>query len=230
MQIRGKGIGGSDSSAILGLNPYRTNLELWQSKLGIKSFDNIDNKFTIYGKATEEHIRGIFKADYVNILKVSYFEEVLVRKDKPYLRASLDGELGALQDFSFMSYWKKHYNKESEIVPKPIIIKKGMKGVLEIKTTEVLSSMHKEKWNNQIPMNYYTQVLHYLNVTGYDFVILVAQLTWEDNLGVRTKETRHYGFLKEGREIDLKYLEEQEDIFWNEYILKGIEPPLKLSF
>ena len=30
--VNRKGIGGSDASAILGLNPYKTNQELWMEK------------------------------------------------------------------------------------------------------------------------------------------------------------------------------------------------------
>ena len=31
--VNRKGIGGSDASAILGLNPYKTNQELWKSEI-----------------------------------------------------------------------------------------------------------------------------------------------------------------------------------------------------
>ena len=31
---RHKGIGGSDVASILGLNPYKTNVELWREKTG----------------------------------------------------------------------------------------------------------------------------------------------------------------------------------------------------
>ena len=46
----------------------------------------------------------------------------------------------------------------------------GRKGILEIKTTNILQSMQREKWRDQIPDNYYIQVLHYLLVTEYEFV------------------------------------------------------------
>ena len=36
--------------------------------------------------------------------------------------------------------------------------------------------MHREKWNDRIPDNYYIQCLHYLLATGWDFAILKAQL------------------------------------------------------
>lgn len=230
LKIRGKGIGGSDSSAALGLNPYKTNLQLWQEKLGLISFDNFDNRFTIYGKAAEDPIRQIFQARNPNTMIVKHFEEVLIRKDKPYLRASLDGEIEMIEDKKFTSYFKYHYVKAGDNFsePKEILLEKGMKGVLEIKTTEVLSSMSKEKWSNSIPMNYYIQVLHYLMVTNYDFAIIVAQLNWIDKNEIETQETRHYGFLRKDVEEEIKYLEEQLDVFWN-YVTKKIEPPLKIN-
>jgi putative phage-type endonuclease len=231
LSIRGLGIGGSDSSCVVGYNPYKTSLDLWKEKLGLVPPNFIDNKFTIYGKATEEHIRGIFQADYVDKIKVTHTDEVLVRKDKPYLRASLDGELEVLNDFEFMSYWKPYHSKDTDenIVPDPILLTEGMKGILEIKTTEVISSMHKEKWHNVIPMNYYCQVLHYLYVTGYDFVILRAQLKWKDTNNVMTLETRDYGFLRSTKERDIAYLENEVSNFYLENIVKKIEPSVKIN-
>ena len=34
LQARSYGIGGSDASAILGMNPYKTNIELFEEKTG----------------------------------------------------------------------------------------------------------------------------------------------------------------------------------------------------
>lgn len=234
-------LGGSDASAILGYNPYRTNLQLWQELVGLRERQAVDNKFTRYGTEVEQYLRGIFIADFKDyennsyFLKVSHTKEVLQRIDKPYLTASLDGELEVIQDFKFMSYWKKHFqnnnaeNEDEIIIPEPILLKTGMKGVLEIKTADVLSAMHKEKWFNSIPQNYYCQCLHYLNVTNYDFVILMAQLTFKDINGVMTHETRFYGFLKVGREKELEYLENQMDKFW--YCVENkIEPALLVHF
>jgi len=235
LRLRSHGVGGSDASCIIGQNPYKTNLRLWQEKMGLVEADDISDKpYVIYGTNAENPIRLIFEYDYKYLLKVSHSSEILLREDKPYIRGSLDGELEVIEDFSLMSYWKPYYNKKMEdelnIVPDPVVLLKGMKGVLEIKTTEVVSSMHKEKWHNSIPMNYYVQCLHYLLITDYDFVILRAQLKHTDNNGVMTLETRDYCFLKEGREKDLEYLEKEVDYFWLENIQKGIEPPLKINF
>lgn len=87
--------------------------------------------------------------------------------------------------------------------------------------------MQKEKWKNRIPDNYYCQVLHYLNVTGYSFAILKAQLKYEYGDEVRL-ETKHYKILRQDVEEDIKMLEKAEIEFWNEYVLKDKRPPLRL--
>ena len=60
-------------------------------------------------------------------------------------------------------------------------------------------------------------------VTTHDFVATTIVCR---QVRVMTKETRQYGFLRAGREADLAYLEAEEDKFWNEYVVKKVEPPL----
>lgn len=221
LELRGKGIGGSDAASILGHNNWKTNYDLYLEKIGSKKMDNISNKYTIYGNAAEQHIRGIFKADYPG-LKVTHSKSLLIRKDKPHIRGTLDGELKVKENLDFYSYFKPEYNNSKQY--SKMELKKGMRGVLEIKTTEILNSMHKEKWTNQIPMNYYCQILHYLLVTGYDFAIIIVQLT-SDYFGSKLHTTRQYGIFRDDKIEDLKYLEIEEDIFWNNHVLPKIEVP-----
>ena len=89
----------------------------------------------------------------------------------------------------------------------------GRKGVLEIKTTEILNSTQLFKWKNRIPDNYYIQVLHHLLATGYDFVIVKAQIKFSFN-GVRL-ETRHYTIERKEVLQDMKFLLQKEIAFWN---------------
>lgn len=100
-------------------------------------------------------------------------------------------------------------------------------GVLEIKTTNILQSMQKEKWKEKIPDNYFCQVLHYLNVTGYSFAILKAQLKYDYSGDIRL-ETKNYYIDRKDYEEDIKYLEKQEIEFWKNYVEKDIRPPLEL--
>lgn len=150
LKARTYGIGGSDASAIVGMNPYKTNIDLFEEKIGRRIPEDISDKpYVRYGTLAEEHIRALFSFEYPEY-KVFYHENRILRsKAYPFLQASLDGEL------------------EDE---------EGRKGILEIKTTNILQSMQYEKWKDRIPDNYYIQVLHYLLVTGYDFVVLRAHL------------------------------------------------------
>ena len=51
------GIGGSDAAAALGLNPWRSNLDLWEIKTGRKAAPDIsDNERVRYGQNAEEYI------------------------------------------------------------------------------------------------------------------------------------------------------------------------------
>ena len=62
---RMNGIGGSDASAIVGLNPYKSNIDLFEEKIGRRIPEDISNKpCVIYGKLAEALIRELFKLDY----------------------------------------------------------------------------------------------------------------------------------------------------------------------
>lgn len=65
--VNRKGIGGSDASAILGLNPYKTNQELWMEKKGQMSPVDISGKsYVKYGNDAEPLLRALFALDYPN--------------------------------------------------------------------------------------------------------------------------------------------------------------------
>ena len=62
---RMNGIGGSDASAIVGMNPYKSNIELFEEKTDRRIAPDISDKpYVIYGKKAEEPIRELFKLDY----------------------------------------------------------------------------------------------------------------------------------------------------------------------
>lgn len=202
LEERKKGIGGSDAATILGLNPYKTSIQLWEEKTGRKQAEDISNKpYVQYGTKAEEHLRELFKLDFPQY-EVSHQENTIIKHPTyPFLFASLDGQL---------------VDKET-----------GELGVLEIKTSEILRSMQKEKWKEKIPDNYYCQVLHYLNVTGYSFAILKAQLRYDYNGDIRL-ETKHYTIKRQEVEDDIKLLCEKEIEFWTKYVERDVAPPLVL--
>lgn len=182
-------IGGSDASAILGMNPYRTNIELWQIKTGQLIPEDISEKpYVKYGTEAEKYLRELFKLDFPEY-QVMYVENNIFLNDKyNFGHASLDG-------------W--------------LIDQNGRRGVWECKTTNILQSMQKEKWNHRIPDNYYVQLLHYLLITEFDFAVLKAQLKYEFN-GEIYLQTKHYKIERAEVQEDIEFLESAERKFWKQ--------------
>ena len=180
-------IGGSDAAAVIGLNPYKSNVDLWKEKTGqVIPEDISDRPYVQYGTNAEKYLRELFALDYPQY-KVDYVENnMFLNENYPFAHASLDGWLTD-QD--------------------------GRKGVLEIKTTNILQSMQKEKWKGQIPDNYYIQVLHNMLVTEFEFAVLKAQLKYEYG-GDIVLHTRHYFIERAEVEEDLQFLAGKEAAFW----------------
>ena len=193
-------IGGSDAAAIVGMNPYKTNIDLWFEKTGQAVAEDISDKpYVKYGTNAETYLRGLFALDFPQY-EVEYVENnMFFNKKYPWAHASLDGWLTD-QD--------------------------GRKGILEIKTTEILQSMQKEKWNQRIPDNYYIQLLHYLMVTEFDFAVLKAQLKTVFE-GVPYLQTKHYFIERTEVEEDIRYLVGEERKFWK-HAMECTRPALVL--
>lgn len=197
-----KGIGGSEASAIVGCNPYMSNVDLWKIKTcRVQQEDISDKPYVQYGHAAEGPLRELFALDYPQY-EVTYggaFD--LIRNEKhPFIFATLDGRL-----------------KE---------IATGRRGVYEGKTTEILKSMMYEKWKDQLPQNYYVQLLHQLLSTGWEFAVLNAQLKRVYGNDVRA-DVRRYFIERSEVQNDLDYLESEEVKFWG-YVERDEQPPLML--
>lgn len=203
LKARLQGIGASEASAIIGCNPYMSNVDLWRLKTGRKQAQDISsNAHVQYGHDAEGPLRELFALDYPQF-EVSYGGafDMVHNPEHPYIFATLDGRL-----------------KEKAT---------GRLGVYEGKTTEILRSMQKEKWKDRIPDNYYVQVIHQLIATGWDFAVLNAQMKRVFDGDVRT-ETRRYFIERAEVQNDIDYLLAEEVKFWTEYVQKDREPPLIL--
>lgn len=195
-------VGGSEAAALVGKNPYMSNIDLWQIKTGQQAKPDIDDKeYVIYGRNAEEHLRALFALDYPQY-EVKYVDNNMWLNDRyPFAHASLDGWL---------------IEKET-----------GRKGILEIKTTNILQSMQKEKWDHRIPDNYYCQCLWYMGVTEFDFAILKAQLKY-DYAGDVFLTTKHYHMDRAEVQEDIDYLMQRGESF-AEYVRTRKEPPLVIN-
>ena len=200
LDARKNHIGGSDAAACVGMNPYKDNVRLWEEKMGMVLPEDISEKeYVRYGTEAEKYLRELFALDFPEYQVLYDENNMFLNSDLPWMHASLDGEL---------------------------VDQRGRHGILEIKTTNILQSMQREKWNDRIPDNYYCQILHYLAVTECDFAVLKARLKseWNGELIIREK---HYFIERSEVEEDIKMLVEAERRFW-ECIKSGRRPDLIL--
>ena len=203
LKNRQKYLGGSDVACILGLNPWRTNVQLYREKKGlVEPADLSDNALVQYGTKAEEHIRALFSLDYPN-LKVEYVPNNSWHNSKyPFAAASLDG-------------WTADEN--------------GRHGILEIKTATITSKAHSEKWKDgHIPDNYYCQVLFYLGVTDFEYVDLRANLKYEMPDKPLSIITRDFHIERSEVEEDIAIVMQAATDF-AERLKKNEQPPLLLS-
>lgn len=191
-------IGGSDAAATVGLHPYKSNVDLWEEKMGVRTaIDISDNEAVKYGAAAEASIRELFALDFPQF-HVDYVENNMWTNDLyPWAHASLDGWLTG-QD--------------------------GRKGILEIKTSTIHGRAQAAKWEAGIPENYYCQLLHYFAVTGFEFAILKARLRQELGDGRMCIKEISYYFDRTSREQDIEWLMQREYHFYLS-LLHGAKPP-----
>lgn len=199
-QLRGKGIGGSDAGIVMNVSQYRTPYELWEEKCGISERSFTTNEAIEKGNALEPIMFNLFKTLYSSKYNVIDTKDIsLSSKQYSFLRANLDGAL-----------IEKSTNK---------------KGILEIKSSTIQNSGMLKKWNNDdLPITYYFQCLHYLYVTGFDFVIVYAIL---DIPWANKQETRIVEMYKEDLETDIEILIKTERWFWNKVVTKTPPPFLE---
>ena len=196
-----KGIGGSDAASILGLNPWTSNLDIFNYKTGKDKAPDISDKEVVkYGHAAEASIRRLFALDHPEY-KVEYkANNNWTNTDYPFAQASLDGWLTD-QDGRF--------------------------GILEIKTTEIMRDKDWDKWKGTVPQNYFCQTLHYMAVLEAQFVELRAYIKYHSQ-GEKRYAIRDYHIERSEVESDIDYLMGKEREFWYEHVEKNIPPALIL--
>lgn len=151
---RNKGIGGSDMSVVLGISHFKTPYQLWLEKTGKQEPKDISGKWAVVkGNALENKLRQRFRLIHPEWQITDGTDSVLVRDDKPFMRASIDGAI--------------HDPETDEW------------GVLEIKTagSRRYGDWHDENDDLKVPDYYLCQVTYYLAVTGWKFAVVYADLS-----------------------------------------------------
>lgn len=198
-ELRSGGIGGSDAGIVMNVSQYKTPYQLWEEKTGKRKAEFITNDAIEKGNALEPVMFDLFKVLYGSKYEVIDTKAIsLTSKKYSFMRANLDGAL--------------------------IERSTGRKGILEIKSTTIHNgSMLKEWKDDHMPITYFFQCLHYLYVTGFDFVVLYAilDIPWGDELG--KQETRVMIVNRDDVIEDIKVYRDTAFWFWN--LIKTNTPP-----
>lgn len=197
--LRSKGIGGSDAGVVMNVSNYKKPYELWEEKTGQVTVPFVSNIAIEKGNALEPIMFDLFKVLYGDKYEVINTKDIsLSNKQFPFMRANLDG---ALID--------RATNK---------------KGILEIKSMTIQNGAMFKQWNNDIPITYFFQCLHYLYTTNFDFVVVYAilDIPWAND-GDGKQETRVIYLDRETLIQDIDLLVRTELWFWKKVI--NLDPP-----
>ena len=174
LEFRTKGIGGSDAAAAIGVSRYRSPLDLWCEKTGRVEPKDISEEPAVKWGLILEAPIAVYFAVHHPELTVLNWPATLVSNDHPFMVANLD---------------------------RVIDDEEGNRGILEIKTT---GQYMVSDWDEGVPLEYYTQVSHYLAVTGYSFVWVAVLIGGRDY--------REYRLERDDE--DIARLIELEEAFW----------------
>jgi putative phage-type endonuclease len=202
LAARKHSIGGSDAACIIGLNPWKSNRQLWEEKKGIRAPEDISDKPVVkYGTLAEAPLRELFALDYPQLVTEYDPNNVWRNSDYPFAHYSADGTI---------------YEPG------------GRMGLLEIKTVHMANSIQREKWRDRIPDNYYCQLLWGMAVTGAEFAILKALQIYE-NETEKWSISKHYRIERAAHEGEIAELMEAGRKF-AESLLGDTPPALILNF
>lgn len=150
LEGRQKGIGASEAAAILGMSPWMNSMKLWRLKTGAEQAKDLSkNERVEQGNRLEGALRGLYQALHPEHQVEYHPFDTLAQRDRPWLFATLDGEL---------------------------ICQDGERGILEIKTATMANGVAWDKWRDAVPDYYYSQILHQFLATRYPFAVLFAAL------------------------------------------------------
>lgn len=231
LMLRTTGIGGSDCSAIMGCSPFTSKYDMYMQKTGHTAVQRFSDQMILDAGHKLENLVAQAYLYMMNsdaegnenkptcrlITKKVMYQHPL----HPVMQADVD---------RFVEITHSDRSKEIRI--------------LEIKTT---SEHNRDKWFETVPREYEMQGRHYMsvmNIDRTDFICLFCtqemrfmasiwngdDVTIPDNVFAEYMERfiipniviRH---IDRDEEIEEKIISAEED-FWNNYVLKGIAPPI----
>lgn len=170
--FRMQGLGGSEVSTVMNLNPYQSKVRLFYEKIGDITSNFETNEFMAWGQINEDNIANIWQYyDGTDLGYISNWEQGnIIRKCSRVNAYSVNSDY----DWLFGSY-DRVINKKGGFRldgPDPLVNKVMLnhRGILEIKT---ISDWAANKWEGGVPVYYIPQKQTYMMIEGADYAELV---------------------------------------------------------
>ena len=216
LQERSKGIGGSDVATVLGLNPYKTPLSLWEEKTG-KTKGSPAGEAAYWGTTLEDVVAKEFsKRTGMKIQRVNF---LLSTGENGWMRGNIDRAIVNEQIAKTV-----RVNKPEKAAETGLMLSTDVG--LECKTANAFMA---DKWGpsqeaeivsgnvvteHQIPLYYETQIQWYMAVTGIKKFYVAVLIGGQD---FRMYEVR--------RDEDvIKAIVEKCHAFWFKKVLADVPP------
>lgn len=196
LNMRVKGIGGSDVAAMLGLSPYKSPLQLWAEKVGRLAVDANPSIHLRFGQFVEPFVAQEYERQS-GCFTVSHPEAIHHPK----------------HDFMFghIDRFVVDFEDSPAVVNGEVLANT----ILECKTANAFNkSEWGEPWSDEVPYPYLLQCIWYMAVSGCATTHLAVMLGNHDFRIYRIK-----------RDLNIEaHVIERALRFWNEHVLTGIPP------
>lgn len=192
LAFRSGGIGGSEIGTLMGVNPWKSAIELFYQKVGLFDSKADYNMPMFMGNVLEPIVADLFEYwDDGDNLITNHVTGIRQRKLQEITGYVLNDE-----------YPNLFFSPDRLISKRPVqrkdkLIRKNIEGIVEIKT---ISNWSAKQWVGGLPPSYYLQLQTYL--MGLDI---------EDGYIVS---------LKDGRDLDVVYIERNKevgDMIWSTF-------------
>lgn len=211
---RNFGLSGTDASVVLGQNPYRTKLELFNEKTGRVIPVNVNKACFEWGHRSEGMVAAKWAEDHKAII-TEY--DSFVSSAIPFMTASPDrlvldanNVATAILEIKTAGFNFKSYDEDGEL---DRMWGKGNQYV-HVRNRDGSESLQLVQADSHVPVYYYSQVLHYMIATGiYDGKLAVL-------IGGRDYRDYEIPFDREAAEA----LVRAEDEFFCKHILDDVAP------
>lgn len=216
LQERSKGIGGSDVATVLGLNPYKTPLSLWEEKTG-KTKGSPAGEAAYWGTTLEDVVAKEFsKRTGMKIQRVNF---LLSTGENGWMRGNIDRAIVNEQIAKTV-----RVNKPEKAAETGLMLSTDVG--LECKTANAFMA---DKWGpsqeaeivsgnvvteHQIPLYYETQIQWYMAVTGIETFYVAVLIGGQD--------FRMYEVKRDEDVIDAIVSKCRD--FWKNHVLKDVPP------